>query len=107
MPIHHYDPETSLADLTEVELLTEYLGGTMTEEEEQAFEDRLAEDEALFARVKPMLRRCYRNGPLPMEIELGKRLARRGLIEEPSVEPRRTRRRRRRRLTGKRSGGRQ
>lgn len=96
-------PDAGSPDEMELEQLAEYLDGSMTDADEQAFEERLANDEAFLSRMKPVIAACYASELVPIEVELGRRLARRGVIAEPAIDRRRTRGHRRRRLTGKKT----
>jgi anti-sigma-K factor RskA len=91
-------------DETELELLCEYLAGQLSSAEEEAFEARMERDSKFRGRIRPVLRQCYKTEPLPMEIELGTRLAQRGLMQAPSKAPPRRRTRLRK---GMKPGGRQ
>ena len=91
-----FDKERSALDEAELESLAEYLEGRMSDGEELEFENRLATDDGFRARVRPVLKACYADDLLPIEVELGRRLAQLGLIESPRIErpPRRADRRR-------------
>jgi hypothetical protein len=78
-----FDKEKSALDEAELEALTQYLGGRMSDGEELEFEKRLETDGGFRARVGPVLTACYMDDLLPIEVELGWRLAQLGLIEAP------------------------
>ena len=101
MPLLNYDPDVITPDDLELEALADYLGGRMTDDEEQRLEDRLAQDEEFLERMSPLIQRCYKHEQVPVEIEFGRRLAQRCLVPEPPVE--RVRPLRRRRYAGKAS----
>jgi hypothetical protein len=61
----------------ESRLLSEYLMGQLSEEEEEIFESELAEDAQFFARMKPMIDFWYLSEPLPVEVEALARVDRR------------------------------
>jgi anti-sigma factor RsiW len=98
MRIPDFDDVTPGPDEAELELLAEYLDGRMSDRDEEAFESRLVADAAFRGRMLPIIRDCYKGEPVPIEIEIGIRLADRGLIRRPRVErpPRRKNRWRRR-----------
>jgi anti-sigma factor RsiW len=101
MPTLLFDDDTNPLDDTELEALTEYLEGRMSDRDEQAFEARLDTDGALRARVRPILRVYYTQELLPINVEIGTRLAQRGLIPQPRIERPRRHAKRRRRLERK------
>lgn len=103
MNILDFEPDANSPDEAELEQLAEFLGGRMTNDDEEAFEERLANDEAFASRMAPVITAHYSSELVPIEIELGRRLARRGVIAEPAIERRRTRGHRQRRLTGKKT----
>jgi hypothetical protein len=54
----------------ELKLITSYVGGFMSPDEEEAFERRLGEDEAFFYRVAPILKVWHTHAPArPMEFK--------------------------------------
>ncbi len=91
-----FDKERSALDEAELESLAQYLEGRLSDGEELEFEKRLETDLGFRARVQPVLKACYMDDLLPIEVELGLRLAQLGLIESPRIErpPRRADRRR-------------
>ena len=90
MRLPDFDDETRVLDEAELEALAEYLEGRMNDRDEEAFENRLVADSAFRGRMLPIIRDCYKGEPVPMEIEIGVRLAERGLIRRPRIErPRR------------------
>jgi hypothetical protein len=66
------DPQ--LPDDQELERLTEYVGGFMTDAEAEQFEERLMDDEDFFERMEPLLDEWYAPGVLPIELEIAQRL---------------------------------
>lgn len=79
--------ESTLPSDEELQELTDYVGGFMSEGEEKAFDARLARDDAFFERISPMLKIWY--SLPPSVIEAGEQLRVR-LAEEqrPVVESR-------------------
>jgi hypothetical protein len=63
-----------LPDDHELELLTDYVGGFMSDEQVEEFENRLMRDEDFFSRMEPFLDEWYAPGVLPAEIEIAQRL---------------------------------
>lgn len=102
IPIPDYDDDKNGLEEADLELLAEYLEGRMTDGEEREFENRLATDRAFRVHVRPILRECYNSELLPIEIEIGTRLAQCGLIRMPAIERPRRRSNWRRRLERKR-----
>jgi hypothetical protein len=105
MRIPDFDDNTPGPDEAELELLAEYLEGRMSDRDEETFENRLVADAAFRGRMLPIVRECYKGEPIPIEIEIGVRLAQRGLIRRPPIaRPRHaTRWRRRERRRGNQS----
>jgi hypothetical protein len=67
----------------EMDLLTDYLGGYLSEEDRQGFERRLEEDEDFFYRMAPMLDFWYSPDVLPAEMETLRELR----AGRPALEP--------------------
>jgi hypothetical protein len=67
----------------EMDLLTDYLGGYLSEEDHQGFERRLEEDEDFFYRMAPMLDFWYSPDVLPAEMETLRELR----ADRPALEP--------------------
>lgn len=80
MNVLDFEPDANSPEETELEQLADYLDGRMTDDDEHAFEDRLEKDEAFLDRMAPVIAACYAHELVPIEIEIGKRLARRVLI---------------------------
>jgi hypothetical protein len=90
-PRRYNDSTARLADDSELELLSEYCGGSMTEEQMQAFERRLAEDEAFFDRVAPFLKIWYSRKPLVTVVSAPQHLPAVATVEHAGAPaPRRT-----------------
>jgi hypothetical protein len=64
--------ESTLPSDEELQELTDYVGGFMSEGEEKAFDARLARDDAFFERISPMLKIWY--SLPPSVIEAGEQL---------------------------------
>lgn len=73
----------SLPTDDEMDLLTDYLGGCLSEEDHQAFDRRLEEDEEFFYRMAPLLDFWYSPDMLPAEMETLRELR----ADRPAVEP--------------------
>jgi len=86
MPTLLFDDDTNPLDDTELEALTEYLEGRMSDGDEQDFETRLTTDHALRARVRPIVRKYFAQELSAIDVEIGTRLAERGLIRPPRIE---------------------
>lgn len=95
-----FDDDTNPLDDTELEALTEYLEGRMSDRDEQDFETRLTTDNAFRGRVRPIVRKYFEQELSPIDIEIGWGLARQGLIRPPRIERPRRHAKRRRRLEG-------
>jgi hypothetical protein len=67
----------------EMDLLTDYLGGYLSEEDRQGFDRRLEEDEDFFYRMAPMLDFWYSPDVLPAEMETLRELR----AGRPALEP--------------------
>ena len=63
-----------MPDDNELMLLTEYVGGFMSDAEVERFEQRLVDDMDFFDRMEPFLDAWYAPGILPTEVEIAKRL---------------------------------
>jgi anti-sigma factor RsiW len=98
MPTLLFDDDTNPLDDTELEALSEYLDGRMSDRDEQEFETRLTADHAFRARVRPIVRKYFAQELSPINVEIGRRLAERGLIRQPRIERPRRRAARRRKL---------
>jgi hypothetical protein len=80
--------ESTLPNDDELRELTAYVGGFMSEADEKAYDVRLAEDDAFFARISPMLKIWY--SLPPSVIEAGEQLkARIATSHNLVVDPRR------------------
>jgi hypothetical protein len=86
MRIPDFDDNPRVLDEAELEVLAEYLAGRMSDGDEEAFENRLVTDAPFRWRILPIIRDCYKGEPVPIEIEIGMRLADRGLIRRPPPE---------------------
>lgn len=75
--------ESTLPSDEELEQFTNYVCGNLSPAEEQAFDDRLADDDAFFDRMVPMLKVWY--APPPSVIEAGEQLKLRLAAEENRV----------------------
>jgi anti-sigma factor RsiW len=64
-----FNNEADLLTEEELELLTNYVGGCMSPEEEEAFDDRMAQDDAFFDKIAPMVKIWY--SPPPSVIAAG------------------------------------
>jgi hypothetical protein len=64
--------ESTLPSDDELQQFTNYVSGYLSEAEEQAFDDRLADDDAFFDRMAPMFKVWY--APPPSVIEAGEQL---------------------------------
>src|SRR5258708_3575880 len=73
----------------ELRQLTAYLCDTMSEAEREAFDDRLADDDAFFDRITPLLKIWHM--PLPSVIAAGEQLKQR-LADEQAAAVERKRR---------------
>src|SRR5438552_2060072 len=71
----------------ELELLTSYVGGCLTTDKEEAFDDRMADDDAFFERMAPMVKMW--NSPPPSVIEAGARAKVRFAEKQASASQRR------------------
>jgi anti-sigma factor RsiW len=86
MPTLLFDDDTNPLDDTELEALSEYLEGRMSDDDEQDFETRLATDHAFRGRVRPIVRKYFAQELSAIDVEIGRRLAERGLIRPPKIE---------------------
>ena len=100
MPTLLFDDDTNPLDDTELEALTEYLEGRMSDRDEQDFETRLTTDHAFRGRVRPIVRKYFEQELSPIDVEIGWGLAQQGLIRPPRIERPRRQAKRRRRLEG-------
>jgi len=71
-----YDPRLRAddADDAELSLITDYVGGFMSEAETKAFEAQMEDDEGFFYRVAPLLDFWFMKEPLPIETETAKQI---------------------------------
>ena len=84
-PFNH-DSIATLPRDPDVRDVAEYVAGVMTDAQAEAFEERLATDDALFERVGPFLEAWVFPLPVPAEVEIGR------AIERQRAVARRTRR---------------
>ena len=70
----HLYVEPDLPNDEELERLTDYLGGFMTEADEAAFDEQLASDEAFYHRMAPMLKVWYVRTLPPSIMQAGVRI---------------------------------
>jgi hypothetical protein len=94
MPIDGFDAE--VFDEIEVEALSDYLEGRMSDNDELKLEERLEMDRGFRARLQPLLKACSKSEMLPVEREMAIRLARRGIMLAPIIPLPRWRPKRRR-----------
>jgi hypothetical protein len=71
----------------ELRQLTKYICGSMSDTDAQAFDDRLADDDAFFDRIAPMLKIWY--APPPSVIKAGEELKARLGDKYPVLDRRR------------------
>jgi hypothetical protein len=85
-PPFNHDSIAIVPDDPDVRDVAEYVAGVMTDAQAEAFETRLAVDDALFRRVGPFLEAWVSPHVLPAEVEIGKAIER-----DRAVARRRTR----------------
>jgi hypothetical protein len=90
-----FDSIATMPDDPDVRDVAEYVSGLMTDAQAEAFEARLAVDDALFQRVGPFLEAWVSPNLLPAEVEIGEAIER----ERAAKRVRSTARRHRVRIT--------
>jgi hypothetical protein len=83
--ITYIDP--TLPNDEELELITRYLGGALTQEEEDAFDDRMMRDDAFLEKALPIMKVWY--APPPSVIAAGEALKARLVVQRQRREHRR------------------